>query len=80
MDASTWNTIFGAVQDMIVSLLGFMFTAFGVASSVLLALIFLNALFRLIIIPLVGHNPIFNGLSSLSDRIEQRKAEKAQKK
>lgn len=55
MDSSMWNTVFGVVQNMMISLFGFFFSVMGAAVETLLALIFLAALFRLVIRPLLGY-------------------------
>ena len=55
MSSELWSSVFSSVQSMMISLFGFFFSVMGAAVETLLALIFLAALFRLVIRPLLGY-------------------------
>ena len=55
MSSELWSSVFSSVQSMMISLFGFFFSVMGAAVETLLALIFLAALFRLVVRPLLGY-------------------------
>lgn len=85
MDAELWGQAWNLVSSTIITLFGYAFTVLGAATTTLIALTILAAIFRLILMPLLGTNTItgFFSQKAVSHETKQRakiRKEKAEKK